>query len=143
MRYFVHSTLSSDHQYTNWTRPSEKAMSPEVIPNPVLIKGGANMATSPDTKKGRHTPKGVMTEVTESQMEYLERCTAFKRHLKEGLVRVTTSKEDPEDIAKDMKPKDGSAPLTESSPELNKPGEGEVRKEGFLEKTMGLITGKN
>jgi hypothetical protein len=130
-RFFIFSTLTNSHLYHQWTRPADKHLGPEVIPTPVLINGGANRATFPDGKHGRYTPRGVMTEVTEPQMEYLDGCTAFQRHKKQGFIIVSTSKDDAENIARDMHPKDNSAPLTPESPELNKPGEEEVRVEGF------------
>jgi hypothetical protein len=139
MRYWIHSTLTNDHLYTQWTRPEDKNLSPEVIPDPVFIKGGANRATFPDDRFGRHTPRGVMTEVTERQMEYLEGCWNFQRHKKRGLITVTTSKEDPEDIARDMHPKDNSAPLTDSSPELNKPDPPTAPGEGIVAKAVRVM----
>ena len=120
-RFYVFSTLTNDHVYTQWTRPSDPNMGPEIIPRPVLINGGANRATYPDGAQGRFTPRGVRTEVTEAQMEYLNGSTMFKRHLKKGFITVTTSKEESDLVARDMQKKDNSAPLTPTSPELNKP----------------------
>jgi hypothetical protein len=143
MRYFIHSTLSNPHIYTQWTRPSDQNMSPEIIGTPVRIEGGANIATSPESKKGRYTPKGVMTEVTEAQMDYLEGSTKFKKHKARGYIIVTQSKEDPEDIARDMKPKDNSAPLTPDSPELNKPDGPKAMKDGvsvLLDKMKNAVS---
>lgn len=121
MRFFVHSSLTKDHLYHLWSRPSDPNMSPEIIGEPVMIRGGANVATFPDSKFGRHTPHAVMTEVTEAQMDYLNQCPAFEKHVKRGFLTVTSSKHDPERIVKDMEKKDGSAPLTPSAPEFNRP----------------------
>jgi hypothetical protein len=83
---------------------------PEIIAQ-VVIKGGANLATD-----RLITPLGVRTEVTDQQLEQLEQNTIFQKHKKQGFIVVMSDKEDPDDIAKGMTPKDQSAPVTPNDP---------------------------
>lgn len=127
----VYSTLTNAHCYTNWTRPSDKTLHPEVIGKPVTIKGGANLATSPESNMGRRTPKGVVTDVTDEQLEYLRQNKRFLSHEKQELIFVISSKEDPDKVARDMNPKDNAAPITPAHPKLNeKPKE---ERDGLIE----------
>lgn len=110
---FIFSTLTANHLYTNWVAPNEKTLVRNIVGNPVLIKGGANL---PDTENPKSAPKAIVTEVTEQQLEYLEQNSVFRKHQKAGLILVMQSKADPETVAKaDMTPKDNSAPLTPDS----------------------------
>jgi len=121
MIHFVHSTLTNAHRYTNWTRPTDPTLQPEIIPDPVVIKGGANLATSPESNMGRRTPRSVVTQVTDKQLEYLRANKVFNRHEKQERIFVLSSKENSEKVARDMNPKDAAAPLTPSDPHFNKP----------------------
>lgn len=110
MRYYVYTTLTNDHDYTNWTNPSDKTIYP-TIESHVLIRGGANRATVK-----QQTPLGIRTEVTELQHEQLMRNRKFLQHMDRGFIVVTTDKNDPEEIArKEMEKADNSAPLTPNS----------------------------
>lgn len=122
MRHFVFSTLTKDHKYTQWDVPADKNQMPTIRGVPVIIKGGANRATFPEGSVGLHTPKGVVTEVSDQQMEYLDGCWKFKQHCQRGFLIVTSADTKPEIVAKDMEPKDNSAPLTPDSPEFQKEG---------------------
>ena len=115
MRNYVTSTLSNSVRFTNWTRPTDQHMPPEVIGKPVLIKGGANLATDPHTERGRFTPRGISTEVSDEQLEYLMANNHFKNFMKNGLIEVV-SESDAEKVSKDMEAKDKAAPLTDDDP---------------------------
>jgi hypothetical protein len=65
----------------------------------------------------------------------------FLKHLKNGFITITTSKEDPDVVARDMQKRDNSAPLTPSSPELNKPDEKEEQSEGIVAKAVRVMKG--
>jgi hypothetical protein len=108
-RYFVFSTLSNDNAYSNY---SEAPNGGQPVPvETVTIKGGSNVI-------GKHfiTPHGVMTEVTEAQMDILNSNFLFKQHLKSGHIVVRDTKSDPEKVvAKEMEKVDGSAPVTPES----------------------------
>lgn len=95
----------------------------------VLIKGGANVGG-----KGLITPKGVVTHVSDEELEFLETVPAFQRHKAAGHITVVKSaKPDAEKVAKDMTPKDKSAPKTpDDYPGDKQPvvGKGEEPKKG-------------
>lgn len=110
---FVYSTLTNNHMYTNWVAPGEKSMIRIIVGKPVLIKGGANLA---DVENPKFAPKGVVTEVTEDQLGYLEQNSMFRKHKQKGLIVVANERLDPERVAAaSMEPKDNSAPLTPDS----------------------------
>lgn len=125
MRYYVFSTLTCDHNYTNWNPPPETKSLIRTIRSQVLIKGGANLA---NVDNPRLAPKGVMTEVTEQQMAELDHNSVFQKHKKRGFIVVTMSKADPEQVARqDMAPKDNSAPLTPDSAIFQREGEESIK----------------
>lgn len=110
---YVYSTLTAGHMYTNWHAPNDTTMVRVIVGKPVFIRGGANLA---NVENARFAPKGVMTEVTDEQMEYLEQNSVFRKHKKDGLITTSSERMDAEDVAKgDMQAKDNSAPLTPDS----------------------------
>jgi len=102
-KLFVFSTLASDVAYTNHAQGG--ADLPIDLP-PVLIKGGAGVANDRIV-----TPRGVATEVTEEQVEYLRANQVFQLHEKNGFVMVSESYADPDTVAADMTGRDNSAPV--------------------------------
>ena len=117
--HYVYSTLTNSHRYTNWTRPSDPTLQPEIIGEPVTINGGANLATSPESNAGLRTPKGVLTVVNDEQLEYLRANSRFLSHEKQELIFVVSTKEKIDTVVRDMNPHDKAAPLTPSHPALN------------------------
>lgn len=108
-RNYVYSTLTSPVRYVNHTRGGAEIPLPVSVDGEdgVLIHGGHGVAS-----KRLVTPLGVMTEVTDVQLTYLQENQVFQMHVKNGFVTVDTVKADPEKVAADMAGKDGSAPLT-------------------------------
>ena len=102
-KLLVFSTLASDVAYTNHAQGG--ADLPIDMP-PVLIKGSAGVANDRIV-----TPRGVATEVTEAQVEYLRQNEIFKLHEKNGFVMVSESYADPDTVAADMTGRDISAPI--------------------------------
>lgn len=100
---YVYSTLSSDVDYTNH-QPGGGDM-PIELP-PVRIKGGAGVANDRLV-----TPRGVVTSVTEAEVEYLRANEVFKMHEKNGFVVISDYKDDPDNVAADMTGRDVSAPV--------------------------------
>ena len=104
----VISTASADCWYDTKTFNPNKDMWKR--DKGVVIKGGANMGG-----KGLITPKGVVTHVTEEELEFLETVPAFQRHKAKGHITVVKSaKPDVEKVTAGMTKKDKSAPLTDS-----------------------------
>lgn len=104
-RMYVYSTLASDVAYTNHEQGG--ADLPIALPA-VLIKGGAGVAN-----ERLVTPRGVVTEVTESDVEYLRKNPVFLMHEKNGFVEISAGKVDPDIAAADMTGRDNSAPIVD------------------------------
>lgn len=121
MKLYVYSTLSCDQNYTN--HDTGGADLPVPLP-PVFIKGGAGVAND-----RLITPRGVATEITEEQAEYLRANPMFQLHEKNGYVQISADNADPEKVAADMNRNDGSAPMTGA----DVPSETTVSGEGVTE----------
>lgn len=102
-KLFVFSTLASDVAYTNHAQGG--ADLPIDLP-PVLVKGGAGVMNDRIV-----TPRGIVTEVTEEEVEYLRANQVFQLHEKNGFVMVSDSYGDPDSVAADMTGRDNSAPV--------------------------------
>lgn len=102
---YVLSKLSNDQQYINYA----KGMTDTNIRIPiaeVFIKGGADVIN-----KQLVTPQGVVTKVSDNELEILKANPGFRKHLEEGLVKYynTTPKIEKE---ADKMEKDKSKQLT-------------------------------
>ncbi len=113
----VFSTLTSDQEYSlhqKGQRAGEPALL-EVIngkPATIKIKGGHGVAN-----EHFQTAEGVCTNVEDDVYEVLATIPMFKRHQDAGFIKVYGKKEapaTPEQAAKDMAAKDGSAPLVDA-----------------------------
>jgi hypothetical protein len=102
-KLYVFSTLASAVAYTNHAQGGGDL--PIDLP-PVVIKGGAGIANERIV-----TPRGVATEVTEEQVEYLRANQVFQLHEKNGFVMVSGTYGDPDTVAADMTGRDISAPV--------------------------------
>lgn len=102
----VFSTLSNDQLYTTY-KTGENGVSHPV--SQVFIAGKANI-----TNKHFITPLGMVTEITEEQLQELRSNDLFKLHEKNGFLKVSERKADVEAAVSDMAGPDASAPLTEA-----------------------------
>jgi len=132
---YVYSTLSSDNAYTFYEKDgSNKNAAPHSIhkvKKKILIKGGTAVAQS-TPERGIYTPYGVVTEITESELNLLlggltvkeikERPLedhphkgnpVFKKHLKNGFLRVDDKKIEVEKAVANLEAKDQSAQKTD------------------------------
>lgn len=105
-KVYVFSTLANDQLYTNWIAGGNDL---PVKGHSVLIKGGTGVAND-----RLITPLGVSTEITDYDLEELQRNPQFKEHEKNGFLVVKNKKAETEKVAADMNLKDESAPMTES-----------------------------
>ena len=103
---YVFSTLANDQLYTNWVQGGGDM---PIKGHSVLIKGGTGVAND-----RLITPLGVSTEITEYDLEELQKNPSFKDHEKNGFVVVKAKKAEAEKVAADMNLKDESAPLTDA-----------------------------
>ena len=107
-KFYICSTLTNDQHYTNYKASNG---GPAVAVEAVTIKGGSNRA---DMRL--ITPRGVVTEVTDEQMEILNRNHVFKAHVTSGHIVVNKTSVAPEKtVDAHMEAKDGSAPYTPES----------------------------
>jgi len=108
MRHYVYSTMSTDVAYAYWV-PSGQGTMIQDSARTVLIRGGAGVADA-----RLITPQGVVTEVTDDQLEHLRKDEVFKLHERGGFVSVQSVSYDPpkvESVVADMTGRDEAAPL--------------------------------
>lgn len=104
---FVYSTATNSGTYIKYKSDHSKGHGHSEVLKKVTIQGGHGVAT-----KALVTPKGVVTKVTQEELDFLMENESFKRHLKAGFMAVDSKKVDPADKAANMAPADNSAPLT-------------------------------
>src|SRR5579859_1519785 len=111
---YVYSTATCSTNYCEYAPTDDKNKGHAVIRKKVLIQGGHGIASQfHNGGMGHiHTPKGVATEVSEEDLEFLLQDKNFIRHMEAGFITVDKKKVDPAKRAENMKQKDGSAPLT-------------------------------
>jgi hypothetical protein len=103
---YVFSTLANDQLYTNWLKGGGDM---PIKGHSVLIKGGTGVAND-----RLITPLGVVTEISEHDLEELQKNPSFKDHETKGFLSVKAKKAEPEKVAADMNLKDESAPLSDA-----------------------------
>lgn len=109
-QHYVASTLTCDQRYAFWARNGGEA---PVLEREILIKGGANIAHPRlMTVDGIVTQRGVLTPITDDEETLLQSHPLFQAHRKNGFVQILSHKANPEKVARDMTPKDTSAPKT-------------------------------
>ncbi len=96
----------------------------------VTINGGHGVSN-----KHFVTPRGVVTQVSDEDMEWLQHDEAFKRHQKAGFIVVDRKKRNPEKVAAEMQDKDGSAPITPDDYETESDGTTKI----FKKKNKGAL----
>lgn len=102
---YIYSTLSADTKYTLYEKNAQGDL---VIPiRGVVIKGGANVAS-----KSFVTPQGVVTEVTDEELTFLQENSIFQAHLDGGFLRIDNKKIEIEKAVKSLEKGDKSKPLT-------------------------------
>lgn len=105
---FVFSTITATVDYVEYNKPSDPNVLPVIIKG-VRIKGGANLTT-----KALITPNGIVTEVTNEEAAFLTQNAQFLEHQRAGFVRLESREFPIDSVVNDMKPADGSAPLTDA-----------------------------
>jgi hypothetical protein len=103
---YVFSTLANDQLYTNWLQGGGDM---PIKGHSVLIKGGTGVAND-----RLITPLGVATEISDYDLEELQKNPSFKHHEANGFIVVRNKKAEAEKVASDMNLKDESAPLTDA-----------------------------
>ncbi len=109
---YVYSTATCAGTYVEYQKSppiSENKSSPGYnrALRKVTINGGHGVAT-----KHLFTPKGVVTQVSDDDLEFLLKNSSFQRHVAAGFLTYDKKKVEPEKKVQNMALKDGSAPLT-------------------------------
>jgi len=110
----VYSTATNSITYVEYEKNTNRDISiakkwPNGKEMRVTINGGHGMSN-----KHFVTPQGVVTQITEDELEMLLANPSFVRHMDKGFMSYDKKKVDPAKKAKDMEEKDGSAPITPS-----------------------------
>lgn len=99
----IYSTLTCDNTYTSYVKgPNDLS----IVEKKVLIKGGTGVSN-----KHFVTPLGVVTGVSDEDLEHLRKNEVFKIHEKNGFITVSKVKKDPEVMVADMETRDEASPI--------------------------------
>ena len=100
---YVYSTLTCSTNYAIYEKTNDL---PKLVKK-ILIVGGKGVAT-----KNLYTPKGIVTEVSDEDLELLEKHYSFIEHKENGFILVEKKNVNLEKVVANMAEKDASAPLT-------------------------------
>ncbi len=108
---YVYSTATCGSFYCEYVKNSAGDMD---LLKKVEVKGGHGVATPFKNSNLHqvHTPKGVATFVSDEDLAFLKANTGFMEAHDAGFITWDEKEIKPEIRAKDMKDRDGSAPLT-------------------------------
>jgi hypothetical protein len=121
---YVYSTATCSTAYVKYkpTSANGGGAGHNLVLKKVIINGGHGLNT-----KHMITPKGIVTQVSDEDMEFLLQDQNFLRHVDAGFITYDKKKIDPEKKANNMADKDGSAPLTPADFEKGENDEGDLR----------------
>lgn len=103
-KHYAYNTMTAGVTYTLY---EENPSGLNVVKAQVDIAGGANVPN-----KNLVTPLGVVTEITDDQLDILKQIPLFHEHVKNGFLVIQKRKDDVEAVVPDMVSRDDSAPLT-------------------------------
>lgn len=118
---FIYSTLTCSNSFAIYA-PKTDPKSLSRIVKRIEVHGGHGMKHP----KSLDTPMGVVTKVTDEELELLNKDLTFQQHVKDGYLVIDNKKVEPSKIAASMNPKDESAPLTPKDFEKSEDGTEEV-----------------
>lgn len=104
---FIYSTLTCSNSFAIYAPKNDPKALSRIVKR-IEIHGGHGMKNP----KALDTPRGVVTRVSEEELELLEQSLSFRQQVEAGYIVVDNKKVDPEKKAVDMNQKDNSAPLT-------------------------------
>jgi hypothetical protein len=114
--YYIYSTATCPISYVKYkpspTTEGKDRNGGSVGHNQILRRVTINGGHGVNTKQ-LFTPRGVVTQISDDDFEFLMKDEAFKRHMDAGYMSFDKKKTEPEKKAKNMADKDGSSPLTE------------------------------
>lgn len=110
MTVYIVTTSSAPLEYRQVSKPKtgkdNKQTSPPKVLQSVTINGGANISQG----IGLVTPHGISTAISDDDYEWLKDDSSFKRHIKNGFMKVLEKDESADAVAGSMEKFDGSAP---------------------------------
>ena len=119
MTHYVYSTLTASTVYTPCLPEGVENFKFNKKTSRILIHGGSNCAHTPRADDGRlqtsgalYTPRGVVTEVSDEEMEALNVNQHFLLHVKNGFIHCEKKELPVDKVVKNLKNADKSAPLT-------------------------------
>lgn len=112
--FYVYSTATCPISYVVYESNTSSDLGvikkrPDGTKISITIKGGHGVAN-----KHFVTPRGVVTQVSDEDMEILLQDKSFTKHMNAGFMSYEKKEVSPDKKAASMAEKDGSAPLTPS-----------------------------
>lgn len=104
MPHYVFSTITNDTCYVGYATGRDLHQ----VQKSVLIAGGSNRA---DGTRNIFTPQGVMSIVSDDDMEFLLQNDGFQKHIERGFITHLPYKAEADEVAEDMIDRDGSAQM--------------------------------
>lgn len=101
---FITSKLSAGVDYTFYKKNESKI---NIVVDTIHINGGADVVN----KKTLDTPQGVVTEITDEQLNKLKSHPVFQQHLENGYVIIQCTEKEAKKAEKYLE-KDKSAQIT-------------------------------
>lgn len=112
---FIYSTLTCSNTFVLYAPKNDPNALSRIIKR-IEIHGGHGMKHP----KALDTPKGVVTQVSDEELDLLQQSSSFKRQVAAGFIVVDAKKIETEKMAENMAQKDASAPLTPKDFEVAK-----------------------
>ncbi len=110
---YVASTMAATVNYAEYVPVGRDHSGARQIKRLIEIKGGSGVASQQHAlANGILTPQGVVTNVTDDELEFLQADSLFQQHLKSDHVKVMKFNARPEKASSDMNKADPSRPLT-------------------------------
>ena len=109
MSNYIYSTAPTDYAFAIYQKQPDG--SNHAIHH-IFVKGGGSMPSPHGL--GFHTPLGVVTEVSDSDLEALKKDWTFNHFVSQGFMTIDSKKVDVDKIAGDMNINVPSAPVSES-----------------------------
>lgn len=109
---YVFCTLANNQGYTHYEPAVEHGALPREIKT-IFIKGGASVAQKSGSSDV-FTPHGFATQVSDEDLEMLEKNSVFQMHKKNGHIKVDKKDKDIEKAVVDMNRVDQSSPKVEA-----------------------------
>jgi hypothetical protein len=104
---FIFSTLTCTNTFAVFAPKSDPKALSRVVKRIAILGGHGTKNPA-----GIDTPQGVVTKITDEELDLLQSMVGFRQQVEAGYIVVDKKNADPEKKAASMNPKDGSAPLT-------------------------------